>query len=138
MSKVCSYIITQARNKASHPSDEDLETEYVRVVLYHIVDVLGKINAPEAKARVERKRDKHFEVISPKPLTPEPPEDPTRTSRAAGIKLKSWREVIPPNLELTQDIFEEAELAANLQEVYDGRASATSYGIPLVFLNRLI
>ena len=51
------YIITEARNKVSHPSTEDLDTEYVRVVLYHIADVLGKINAPESKTSVEGFRD---------------------------------------------------------------------------------
>ena len=130
------YIITQARNKVSHPSDEDLDTEYTRVVLYHIVDVLGKVNAPEAKARVERKRDKLFEDIYPQSLTPESPEDTTHPPKTAGVKLTEWRKVIPPNLELTQDIFEEAELAANLQEVYDGRASATSYGNPVSFFEQ--
>ena len=75
------HIITQARNKALHPPDEDLDTEYTRVVLYHIVDILDKINASEAKARVESKRDKLFEDIYPKPLKPEPPEDTTHTPR---------------------------------------------------------
>ena len=51
------YIITEARNKVSHPLTEDLDTEYVRVVLYHIADVLGKINAPESKTSVEGFRD---------------------------------------------------------------------------------
>lgn len=51
------YIITEARNKVSHPLTEDLDTEYVRVVLYHIADVLDKINAPESKTSVEGLRD---------------------------------------------------------------------------------
>ena len=130
------YIITQARNKASHPLDEDLDTEYTRVVLYHIMDVLGKINAPEAKANVEKERDKLFKVLSPKPLIDESPEDTKYTPGSRSVKLKPWREVIPPNLELTQDTFEEAELAANLQQVYDGRASATSYGNPVSFFEQ--
>ena len=130
------YIITQARNKVSHPSNEDLDTEYTRVVLYHIVDVLGKINAPEAKASVEERRDKLFQDPSPEPITLEPPEPAPSTPKSETVKLRPWREVIPPNLELTQDIFEEAELAANLQEVYDGRASATSYGNPVSFFEQ--
>ena len=130
------YIITQARNKASHPSTEDLDTEYTRAVLYHIVDVLGNINAPEAKASVEKGRDNLFKVVSPKSLIVESSENTKYTPRSGSVKLKSWREVIPPNLELTQDTFEEAELAANLQQVYDGRASETSYGNPVSFFEQ--
>lgn len=51
------HIIRHARNQVSHPSDTDLDTEYTRVVLYHIIEVLDKINAIEAKASVERRRD---------------------------------------------------------------------------------
>ena len=130
------YIITQARHKASHPSGEDLDTEYTRAVLYHIVDILGKINAPEAKLSVEGFRDKLFKVVSSPQLIPEPSEDTKHKPRSGSVKLKPWREVIPPNLELTQNTFEEAELAANLQEVYDGRASATSYGNPVSFFEQ--
>lgn len=93
------HIITQARNKAAHPSDEDLDTEYTRVALYHIVDVLDKINASEAKKKVEEYREKLFKSEPPQLLLNEPPE------------------VIPPDIEVPQDTFEEAELAANLQQV---------------------
>ena len=130
------YIITQARNKVSHPSDEDLDTEYTRVVLYHIVDILGKINVPEAKARIEKRRDELFKHSVSQQLLPEFSEETKRPMGSGTAKLKPWREVIPPNLELTQDTFEEAELAANLQEVYDGRASATSYGNPVSFFEQ--
>jgi len=52
------HIIRHARNQVSHPPlDKDLDTEYTRVVLYHIIEVLDKIDAPEAKASVERQRD---------------------------------------------------------------------------------
>ena len=51
------HIIRHARNKVAHPSDTDVETEYARVVLYHIIEVLESINAPEAKASVERLHD---------------------------------------------------------------------------------
>ena len=51
------HIITPARNKAAHPDTEDLDAEYTRVVLYHIADVLDKINAPESKTSVEGLRD---------------------------------------------------------------------------------
>jgi len=52
------YIIKHARDQVSHPPlDTDLDTEYTRVVLYHIIEVLDKIDAIEAKASVERLRD---------------------------------------------------------------------------------
>ena len=50
--------------------------------------------------------------------------------------LKPWRDVIPPNSDLIQGTFEEAELAANLQQVYEGRADAISYGDPVSFFNQ--
>ena len=130
------YIIKQARNRASHPSTEDLDTEYTRVALYHIVDVLDKINAPEGKKKVEEYREKLFKSEPPQLLLNEPLGDTENLPVSKAAKLKPWREVIPPNIEVTQDTFEEAELAANLQEVYDGRASETSYGNPVSFFKQ--
>ena len=133
-------IIAQARNHVSHPETDDLDPEYTRVSLYHIAEVLGKINASEAKDKVERLRDKHFEPAQPKLLPLDPSVDTETKSksktRVAAGNLKPWRDVIPPNVELTQGTFEEAELAADLQQVYDGRASATSYGNPVSFFKQ--
>ena len=50
--------------------------------------------------------------------------------------LKPWREVMPPNPDLIQGTFEEAELAADLQQVYEGRANAISYGDPVNFFKQ--
>lgn len=134
------YLITQARNHVMHPSTEDLDAEYTRVSLFHISDVLGRINAAEAKAEVEKLRDEHFSSPQPELRIPDTSSTtasvPDRTPRVAQGNLKPWREVIPPNLELTQGTFEDAELAANLQQVYDGRASATSYGNPVSFFRQ--
>lgn len=134
------YIIAQARNKVSHPSTEDLDTEYTRVALYHIVDVLDKINAPEAKVRVEEYRDKllkaEVKTESPQLFVRESPDDTEKPPKSKSTNLKPWREVIPPNIEVIEESFEEAELAANLQEVYDGRASETSYGNPISFFKQ--
>ena len=127
------HIITPARNKAAHPDTEDLDAEYTRVVLYHIVEVLGKINAPEPKARVEGFRNKLLQIGESKPLILDLPGVPKDKPISTSGQLKPWREVIPPNLDLTQGTFEDAELAADLQQVYDGRASATSYGNPVSF-----
>ena len=134
------YLITQARNHVMHPNTEDLDPEYARASLFHISDVLGRINAVAPKAEVEKLRDEHFGYQQPKLLIPESSpgteNGPHQTPRATQRNLKPWREVIPPNLELTQGTFEEAELAANLQQVYDGRASATSYGNPVSFFKQ--
>ena len=138
------YIITQARNRAAHPENTDLDAEYTRARLHDIAEVLGKINAPEQKGLVEELRS---ELINTEENAQQisagissPPAVPTKASARTILSdntgLKPWREVIPPNLELTQGIFEEAELAANLQQVYDGRASATSYGNPVSFFKQ--
>ena len=52
------YIIARARNQVSHPGTEDLDAEYTRVILYHIVEVLDEIDVPDARARVEGFRNK--------------------------------------------------------------------------------
>ncbi len=46
-------IITEARNKVSHPKAEDLPSEYAIRRLHEIADILGQINAPEQKREVE-------------------------------------------------------------------------------------
>ena len=63
-------IITEARNKTSHPGTEDLTWEYASSRLYEIADILGQIKAPEQKREVEVIRDKReVEVICDKLLT---------------------------------------------------------------------
>ena len=138
------YIITQARNRAAHPENTDLDAEYTRARLHDIAEVLGKINAPEQKGLVEELRrelintEENAQQISAgiSSIPAVPTKASARTILSDNTGLKPWREVIPPNLELTQGIFEEAELAANLQQVYDGRASATSYGNPVSFFKQ--
>ena len=73
-------IIVQARNHVSHPETDDLDIEYTRVSLYHIAEVLSKINASEAKGKVEKLRDKYFEPAQPKlPEIVSKPNDWNRT-----------------------------------------------------------
>ena len=50
--------ITRARNEVSHPDTEDLDADYTSVVLYHIIEVLDEINAPDARAKVKESRNK--------------------------------------------------------------------------------
>lgn len=128
-------LIGMARNHAAHPNRDDLEAEYTRTSLFHIAEVLGKIGCPDEKQAVEEIRDALF-ATEPAAEPPQTREKPQVTSAPDASGLKPWREVIPPNLELTQGTFEEAELAADLQQVYDGSASATSYGNPVSFFNQ--
>ena len=139
------YIITQARNRAAHPENTDLDAEYTRARLHDIAEVLGKINAPDQKRMVEQLRrelistQENVQQVSAaisSSATATPRRVSARTTPSDNTGLKPWREVIPPNLELTQGTFEEAELAADLQQVYDGRASATSYGNPVSFFKQ--
>ena len=46
------WMIAEARNVVSHPPVVDFDPEYVGAYLYHIADVLGRINAPDQKERV--------------------------------------------------------------------------------------
>ena len=72
-------IITRARNKVSHPGTEDLDAKYTSVVLYHIVEVLGEINALDARAKVEKGSDK---LLQPDLDLP----DDTKAERSSGSK----------------------------------------------------
>ncbi len=52
------WLIVECRNADwAHPSDGDAELESTRAHLFLIADVLGKINKPDAKDRVEAIRD---------------------------------------------------------------------------------
>ena len=51
------WMIKEARDKAAHPSPQDIDLEFARTHLFHIADVLGKINVPTQKQDVEAIRD---------------------------------------------------------------------------------
>ena len=132
------WLIKEARDKAAHPGQQDMDSEFVRTNLYQIADVLDKINVPTQKQAVEKIRD---QLVTPSSqsdpaIAPaqEQSEPTTQPSRSSG-NLTPWREVIRPNTDVQQGIFQEAEFAADLQQVYDGRASATNYGNPVSFFN---
>ena len=95
-------IIARARNKVSHPGTEDLDAKYTFDALYHIVEVLGEINAPDARAKVEGFLNKLLQPEESNPLILDLPDD-TKAERSIYKESgsKPWREVIPPNLELT-------------------------------------
>lgn len=143
------WLIKTARDQIAHPGSQDIEAEYTRVHLYHIADLLGRINAPEERQAVEAIRDNLF--TSPKsedqadsmPLNIAPQIPPTETQdrqdssqRGSSNNLTPWREVIRPNNDVALGTFEAAEFAADLQQVHDGRAEATGYGNPVSFFNQ--
>ena len=131
------WMIKEARDKAAHPSPQDIDLEFARTHLFHIADVLGKINAPEQKQAVETVRDR---LTSPSSQgdtpTPAPAKSqPETPSSRPTTDLAPWRMVIRPNPDVALGTFQEAEFAADLQQVHDGRADATQYGNPVSFFN---
>ncbi len=132
------WLIKDARDKAAHPGQRDMDTEFVRTNLYQIADVLGKINVPTQKQSVEKIRDQLVTPSSqsdPAIVPAQTQSEPTTQPSRSNGNLTPWREVIRPNTDVQQGIFQEAEFAADLQQVYDGRASATNYGNPVSFFN---
>ena len=141
------WMITEARNHVAHPGAQDLDAEYTRARLYEIADALGRINAPEQKRAVQAIRSQLFEaaVIPTDAAGTESRADksaPAPISRNGNGKqprsatnLKPWREVIRPKEDVAQGSYQQAEFAADIQQVYDGRADTTQYGNPVSFFN---
>ena len=123
-------LITEARNKVSHPEAEDFAPEYALSRLHEIADMLGQINAPEQKGEVETLRDKLLTSAT------SPPEIKPKLPRRKAADLKSWRDVIRPNTDVIQGTFRKSEFAADLQEVFEGRAKTPEYGETEIFFNQ--
>ena len=143
------WLIKTTRDQIAHPGTQDIDAEYTRTYLYHIADLLGRINAPGEKNTVEAIRDAlSADAVDGDATTTTPPDkvDPTPTKDAgdkkadpqprSSSKLTPWREVIRPNNDVALGTFQEAEFAADLQQVHDGRAEATGYGNPVSFFNQ--
>lgn len=135
--------IREIRNEASHPGSTDLDEEKTRAHLYMIADVLGRINCPDEKRAVEQIRDRIFAAVEPAPAPAVEQDSPVpqmlegmEPPAARSGALRPWRDVIRPNDDVTEGRFRQAEFAANLQQVYDGRARANEYGNPVSFFNR--
>ena len=123
-------MITEARNQVSHPGTEDINASYALSRLHDIADVLGQINAPEQKREVEGIRDKL--LTSTAPTVDAKPKLPRRKAS----DLKSWRDVIRPNTDVIEGSFRKSEFAADLQEVFEGRAKTPEYGETEIFFNQ--
>ena len=141
------WLIKTARDQIAHPSTQDIDAEYTRVHLYHIADLLGRINAPDQKRAVETIRyhlltnAESGEPADPMPLdstaqTPSTKTQDRQDSPQQSNNLTPWRDVIRPNNDVALGTFQEAEFAADLQQVHDGRADATGYGNPVSFFNQ--
>lgn len=123
-------IITEGRNQVSHPGTEDVDPSYALSRLHDIADVLGQINAPEQKQEVEVIRDKLLTRAAPT-VDPKPKLPRRKTS-----DLKSWRDVIRPNTDVIEGSFRKSEFAADLQEVFEGKAKTPEYGETEIFFNQ--
>ena len=123
-------IITEARNKVSHPDAEDLSPEYALARLHEIADILGQINAPEQKREVEDLRDKLLTNVAP--TVEAKPKLPRRKTS----DLTPWRDVIRPNTDVIEGSFRKSEFAADLQEVFEGKARTSEYGETDIFFNQ--
>ena len=143
------WLIKTARDQIAHPGTQDIEAEYTRVHLYHIADLLGRINASKEKQTVEGIRDNLFTGPESRreadslPLGTSPQTPPTETGdeqdssqRRSANRLIPWRDVIRPNNDVALGTFQEAEFMADLQQVHDGRADATGYGNPVNFFSQ--
>ena len=54
------WLIREGRNSCEHRGKKDLDSEFVRINLFLIADVLGKINRPDEQREVEGIRDALF------------------------------------------------------------------------------
>lgn len=127
------WLVKDGRDKVSHPSPQDLDSEYVRTQLFLIADVLNVIGAAAPQSQVEKIRDRLLAPDGP-PSQGESAsgERQPGQQRGASANLKPWREVIQPRHDVVQGSYQQAEFAADLQQVHDGRA-ANEYGNPVSF-----
>ena len=138
------WLISDVRNQVSHPGTQDLEEEYTRTHLYHIADVLGKINALYQKQAVEDIREqltKNNAIIQKEQPTQTPLQAEAGSGEQSAQKqqarnndnLRPWRDVVRPNQDIARGSYQQAEFMAELQQVRDGRADTTQYGNPVSF-----
>ena len=135
------YEIKSIRDEASHPGATDLDEEKSRVHMYMVADVLGKVGRTQEKEEVEKIRDDLFVRSVPEAVAhPEQAQTTQGTfeeiSTPRVTEIRPWRDVIRPNEDVTEGRFRQAEFAASLQRVYDGRARDNEYGNPVSFFNR--
>ena len=132
------WLIKDARDQVSHPGPTDLQIDDTINHLYQISTVLRQINAPREADAVQAISE---EVQSRSQSGGVLPAD----APAAGVgrpapsrsngSLTPWRDVIRPKADVADGTSGEAEFAADLQQVKDGRA-ATAYSDPVKFFSQ--
>ena len=133
------WVIRDARNRAAHRGDRDADASYALARLTDVADVLRRIGRAEDAQRVLAIRDA-VGAAPPPAGDAAPPAGAARAGGRAGnggraAGLKPWREAARPNGDVMEGTFREAEFAADLQQVHDGRA-ASEYGNPVAFFER--
>ena len=133
-------LIKETRNRVSHPRTKDIDLDYALARLEDIADVLEAINAPDQASKVRDIRNKlssepHVTrpVQTSKPPSPDPEVKPSPKKIS---DLTPWRDVISPNSDVIDGTFRKSEFAADLQEVYDGKAKTEVYGETDIFFNQ--
>ena len=133
-------LIKEARNRVSHPRTKDIDLDYALARLEDIADVLEAINAPDQANKVREIRNKlsnESHVTTPVQASKPPSPDPeVKPSPKKISDLTPWREVISPNSDVIDGTFRKSEFAADLQEVYDGKAKTEVYGETDIFFNQ--
>ncbi len=150
-------MIADARNLSAHPGAGDLDREDTRARLNDIAYMLGAINCPIERQQVEGIRDNLIEehekqqkgtdmpalttsIRSANPTSSgqKQPNNAVRKTknRRKGVELPAWRDVIRPNEDVITGTFRKSEFAADLQEVYEGRAKTAEYGEAEIFFNQ--
>ena len=72
--------------------------------------------------------------MAPPPDSP-PRDEPAQRQPRSSTTLAPWRDVVRINQDVAQGVFSQAEFAADLQQVHDGRADSTQYGNPVSFFS---
>ena len=129
------WAAAEARNKASHRRTGDIDADYAQARLWDVAAVLETIGDMESARKVRGIRDALVAGAQPPARPPAADAAPIATDsrRQAANGLKPWTAVAPPNDDIRGGALSEADFAASLQEVHDGRADATQYGNPLSF-----
>ena len=129
--------VGDVRNLWAHGGIDD--EEQVRRALDTCVQVLGYVDQ-EAAERVKRLRDGE----APEPTAPQPEPEPAPVEEAPAAlapavahNLAPWRQVMPPHRDVAKGDYEQAEFAADLQQVASNdRNVDPAYGDPREFFRR--
>jgi hypothetical protein len=133
------YIKTYRNINTAHVSEvkRDINIKPAKIMVETIAKALRTIKAESAAATV----DKVLQEITSQnqELNNRTPEQDYKgnigevAARAKEPTRTPWRDAIEPHRDIIDGVLEPHQFAANLQEVYDGRAEDTVYGNPVMF-----